>query len=545
MIDKYKLEVSDKDKTGLRLFKVTSKDTNVSINFAEFNSDFDVHASVAWAGARTSRSADPYEDIFEEIYTAAKDDKYSAGEKLSNVFVNYGHASVADMSPVMLYMNNIPIHQAFWMFTHTSVGAGQELSTRYVKIGDFGIDKISDLVELPKDKINAFDQKWQSLQDKMGENYKKWYEIIKKELNHFLSSTGKKVPKSTLEARTLDIVRMWLPLGTKTSMTYLTSTRNWIDLIVQLRESKGHRYRELGDHLFYMLNLKEIEPSLKADLGGLTKYSEGKHSIQGNLKTLKSELEKFSGFKELIQKIESIDGQTVVIDISDSLPNEELGLLQYLSVLYPNLDEAKIAIWIKSLNDSDKSKLSKIIFKDHYHHNLMRNIGDVRGMLFSMNTAVAYVRDLIRHRALGRLVHFLETDDFREIFKNGWNKNFQLQETECLKQYYDEWESDFENWYKELNNLVNEVAEIVNSEDLNVFWNILPLGHQVKFHLSGPVTQFNYMTSLRISLGGDYGYRYAVYKMLEELRKKPALKDLLNHLEMPDPNDIEEILGRS
>ncbi len=540
----YEIKITDPKKTGLRLFKLTDKNTNIVVNLAEFNKDFDVHSTVAWAGARTSRSIDPYENIFEEINTAANDNKYSAGEKLAKVFVNYGHASVADMAPLMLYINNIPIHLAFWIFNHTSVGAGQELSTRYVSIDDF---RVPDFSYYLGKNDSELDKKWKKILNEASKSYKKWYDLVKDSYKEYFSKNNVTVSKSTLTARVLDIARMWIPVGTKTSMTLLTSVRNWIDIVIQLRESSNEEYNALGEQIFYILNLKDFKEAkdLKADLAGLTKYSEGKFTIEKSKNQLKNLLSDYG--LNVKSKFEKITGEKNIVEELDDRKYDlsELMIMQYISTIYPCLTEEQILTFIKKLKKNQLEKIGEVILKGHTHHNLLRNIGDVRGKLFSIRTSLAYVRDLIRHRAMGRLVPMLESKSYRTIIEDGFNLNYQIENSKFLIHLKKEWVNDFKQYY----NLILEFYDLVVQKypDLNMsfIYNILPLGHQTKFYISGPITQFNYLNSLRITLGGDFGYRAVVYDLLNELRKDPVLKNMLSHIKKPDPNDLEQIMGRS
>lgn len=545
----YSLTTTDPKETGLRLFGITDSKTNITVYFAEFNKDFDVHASIAWAGARTSRSMDSYESIFAEINGALSDGKGTAGEKLAKVFVGYGHASVADMSPVMLYMNNIPMHMPFWLFNHTSVGGGQELSTRYVEIGDFGLPSLSNYI---KDPVlhKTISEKWDAIQTYQSSMYQKWYEKIKERIEPFLGSTGEKVSKSTLNARILDIVRMWIPMGAKTSMSYLTSTRNWIDLVVQLREYSDPLYHDLAEQIVTTLKLSDFDEArdLKADLSGLTKYSEGKHTISGNVAKLKTYLESLAGWNDIVITSDRTYGSlsnVTYFNKSDNYSESELFAAQYIHSIYPNIDFAEIATFVAALGDENKVEIGKLILNEHMHHNLLRNIGDIRGHVFSLETATGYIRDLNRHRSAGRYIPMFDSNDIDAVVYAGYNKNHQVENMDCLENIRHEWNTDFEILYKKIYDLYEFCKDHFEATDLRWLYNILPLGHQVTMHMSSPTTQMNYINSLRISLGGDFGYRKVVFDMLTELRSDPMFKHMLEHINEPNVNSVEENLGRS
>ena len=545
----YELERTETDDTGVRLFTLTDHESQVQTTLAEFNDNVDVHTLMAWVGARTSRSADSYPDIYRQVYQAQ-----NASEKLAKVFVSYGHASVADMSPAMIFMNRIPMHQAFWMFNHTSVGGGQELSTRYVELDNLGVaplEKFVDSEYMDQLQMESLSRQWEAVQENSTQMYHKWTPKLEEALREYLHANTDpetKVPNSTVTARTLDVSRFWLPIGAQTSMTMLSSTRSWVDMISQLRSSGDVQHEELGDQLHTLLRLKDYDEAqdLQAELSALTKYSEGKDTLANNLGELAAFLESDQRFDELAQ-VETRDEEPTkvkLLEITDFSSYGEQLALSYITTLHPQLDERAALRYLSSLDDDSRAEMGRIMLQDHMHHDLMRNPGDVRGSLFVLETAQAYLRDLNRHRAAVRLVPALEGHNLDAIVYAGFNQNFQLHNAEYLEAFKDEWSADIQAHYEQIYSLYDELKRTV-PDSAGAIINLLPLGHQMKMHISGPVTQMNYLASLRISLGGDYGYRNAVYEMLDQLRDDPYLSPMLPNINRPNPNNVDEILGRS
>lgn len=548
--DNYELERTEADDTGVRLFTLKDKNTGVETSLAEFNEDVDVHTLMAWVGARTSRSMEDYPDIYREVYGAQ-----NASEKLATVFVKYGHASVADMSPVMVFMNKIPMHEAFWMFNHTSTGGGQETSTRYVEMDNPGITPVEQLIdtsEVSREQLEELQEKWEQVQTHGSEMYYKWTPKLEEALRDYLernTEEGTKIPNSTVTARTLDVSRYWLPAGAETSMTMLTSTRTWVDMISQLRSTGNVQHEQLGDQLHTLLRLKDYEGAedLQAEMSALTKYSEGKDTLTNNLAELATMLEndeEFTRLSSIDKSPLSHETNVDLLEISDFENYGEQLALQYISTLYPEMDERAILHYLENLDEDDKSEMGRIMLQEHMHHNLMRNPGDVRGPVFVLETAQAYLRDLNRHRAAGRLIPALEGHNMDAAVYAGFNDNFQMEHAEYLQPHKEEWTADMERHYKYIYEAYEQLKEVSEDAAHHII-NVLPLGHQMKMHMSEPVTQLNYMTSLRVSLGGDYGYRSTVYEMLDKLRDDPYLGNMLPHIEAPDPNNVQEILGRS
>lgn len=553
----FKLDISDKEETGVRIFSLLDTRTGVDAKIVEPNSEFDVISQMAWMGARTSRSDEDYFDLAKEIASANKEGRYTAGEKLARTFVGYNHASVGDMAVVGVFVNKIPMTDAFWRFNHTSVGAGQELSTRYVKLKDLGIPSLTTLAQRRSVNIvpESAQRLWTGVQKELVDLYNKWHPALYKDLEDYLAANGVEDPqKSTLEARTLDAARYWIPAGTRTSQTLVTSVRSVVDEISQLKTSLTPEHQMLGEQLLTVLRLNTFHESsdIKAELGALTKYNEGSTTYRDNLDKLGSWLDRRPGYDSILSsrrpKASHASRSSVeyIAPEKFSSPGEAMAM-QYLSVLHPAVDEGEILNFLRKLSDSEKAQMGSIILEGHNHHDLMRNPGDVRGMMHVLDTSMAYLRDLNRQRATGRLIQALETRDVDSIVNSGPNRNIQLELSEYWSKHEPEWLEDQVSVYDQiftLHELLKDVLE--DNYDPNLIMQLLPLGHQMKMHMSGPVIQENYMTSLRIGMGGDFGYRQVVWDMLQQVNDNdPYLRSMGSHLSKPDVNSVEQILGRS
>lgn len=565
---KYELVITKAEETGVRLYGLKDSETMITTYFTEFNDKVDVHSLLPWAGASTSRTQEDYDAIFKHIHDAQKAGKYTAGGKLANVFINYGHASVADMSPTFIYANGLPMHEAFWIFNHTSVGAGQELSTRYVELNDLGIMPLqffaSDL-----DISDKFQQRWQSIQDLMVEMYHKWDSILQPDLEQYLLADSRVVAaddeqrtaeslvlsRKTVKSRTLDAVRMWIPVGARTSLALQTSTRNWIDIIAQMRSGgTSNEMMIFSDQLTTLLKLHDYEDTsgIKAELSQLTKYNEGTETLVNNINQLGDFLDSVDSYKELLDENPLIfrpDQQPTRVELfkqNDFNSYGEALAMDYISLLHPDIEEREILKFLRTLSDGDKYEVGRIIFTGHNHHDQMHNAGDVRGVFSTIETSLAYLRDLNRHRAFGRLVPLLDSGDFEAVLSSGYNRNYVIANSEYWRHHEPAWNNDMQALYSQIYDLHFSLKEKYGTEyDPSILINILPLGHQAKMHMSAPVTQHNYMTHLRIGRGGDFGYRHVVYELLEQLRADPFLRAMGETIEIPDPNSVEQILGRS
>src|SRR5271169_1547550 len=90
---------------------------------------------LAATGARYSRNNEGLESILSKI------DPNNLDKSVDSIFkmVDYGHQSIADMVPVALFMDNISIWLAYYIWTLCPTAGGQESSTRYIKLSAEGL----------------------------------------------------------------------------------------------------------------------------------------------------------------------------------------------------------------------------------------------------------------------------------------------------------------------------------------------------------------------------------------------------------------------
>jgi hypothetical protein len=483
-----------------------------------------------------------------------------AGDRLSEIFTGYGHASVADMAPVMLFFNKLPMHLAYRLFNVTSVGGGQEKSTRYVKQGAFGLPTLSQLAgrQLEGTQEVALQEEWDRLQEIMASLYNKWLPALELALGTYLQSNYDGVVKpSTLTTRSLDVARMFLPFGAHTSQAFLGSARNWVDVASQLRSSDDPQSVAYGDHIIALLSLKEHPEfgDIQANLAGLTKYSEGSDIIAEKIGAIQEFVDGATP-PRLFDHRETSDGISRItplelVDFSGTrrlMTYGEAALASYVGSAYPSFSGPEINRMMPYLTSHETStRIGEIIFGGHTHHNLMRSQADIRGISLWYESALAFHRDINRQRAFGRNALMLSGAAAVEVINTGHNDNYAMREAEYWSPMHGEWTSDMTRLYEQLVKFADRVADRLGSAVADsVAMNIMPLGTHTNMLLSAPPSQWNYMTSLRVALGGDFGYREDVWKMLELVRSQDSiLASVSSHLEKPDANDPEQIVGRS
>jgi hypothetical protein len=101
---------------------------------------------LAATGARYSRNNEGLDAIVSKI------DFSNTDKSVDGIFkmVDYGHASIADMAPIALFIDDISLFAAYFLWTLAPTAGGQECSTRYIKL-DVNSVVDNDLLGIPED----------------------------------------------------------------------------------------------------------------------------------------------------------------------------------------------------------------------------------------------------------------------------------------------------------------------------------------------------------------------------------------------------------
>lgn len=189
---------------------------------------------LAASGARYSRNNEGLEAILSRI------DPKNLDKSVDSIFrmVDYGHQSIADMVPVAMFIDEISIWLAYYLWTLCPMAGGQESSTRYIKISDSFLLPPGEL-GVPIDKH----AEWRKLMKSCFEAYLAEVAIWEKlseadpELTH--------IPRSLLEDSSnqakrqvarmkrnfaFDRSRYFLPVAASTNAMLVMSARNWVQL---------------------------------------------------------------------------------------------------------------------------------------------------------------------------------------------------------------------------------------------------------------------------------------------------------------------------
>jgi len=117
---------------------------------------------LAVTGARYSRNNEGLDSILSKI------DPNHLEKSVDSIFrmIDYGHQSIADMVPVTMFIDDVSIWLAYYIWTLCPTAGGQESSTRYIKISSDGL--------IPPDELGIpadYADEWRNLMDECFRAY--------------------------------------------------------------------------------------------------------------------------------------------------------------------------------------------------------------------------------------------------------------------------------------------------------------------------------------------------------------------------------------
>lgn len=204
---------------------------------------------LAAVGARYSRNNEGLDSILAKIDINNPD---ASIDKIFS-FISYGHASIADMAPVAIFMDGISVLLAFWLWYISPCASGQESSTRYIKYNVSSLMSVDDLSissdDLYSIQANSFLCYEKALE--FWENHGK----NSPEAMNLPEDVSDAVRARLLRNYAFDRARVFLPLSAKTNVMMLQSARKWVDTVSFLLSSEVSEFVRLGEMLKQELSL--------------------------------------------------------------------------------------------------------------------------------------------------------------------------------------------------------------------------------------------------------------------------------------------------
>ncbi len=214
---------------------------------------------LAASGARYSRNNEGLDAILEKI------DPNNLDRSVDSIFkmIDYGHQSIADMVPVAMFIDDISIWLAYYVWTLCPTAGGQESSTRYIKLSAEGLIPF-DQLGIPEERQGEWQQLMQSCFSTYQEALGIWETIAAE------NADVARIPRILLEdaskKATLQVARMkrnyafdraryFLPVAAATNMMMVMSARGWVQLCQYLLSHNLPEARELGRSIRQELEL--------------------------------------------------------------------------------------------------------------------------------------------------------------------------------------------------------------------------------------------------------------------------------------------------
>lgn len=184
---------------------------------------------LASVGARYSRDDEGLDSILDRVRGMDPE------RAVDSIFrhLDSGHASLLDMVPVAIFMDDIPIFDAYYLWSICPLAGGQESSTRYIRMDEAGLPDseslgIKDAAVWRESMRLAFDAYHKALTFWEGiaaDNPK--FSRIPQSLLADQSDKSKKQVARMLRNYAFDRARVFLPVAATTNVMMVQSARAW------------------------------------------------------------------------------------------------------------------------------------------------------------------------------------------------------------------------------------------------------------------------------------------------------------------------------
>ncbi len=206
---------------------------------------------LAASGARYSRNNQGLDAILERIDPANLDASVDSIFRL----IDYGHQSIADMVPVAMFMDDLSLWLAYYVWTLCPTAGGQESSTRYIQLRDDGAPA-PDHFGIPAARQAGFRKAVQLSFQCYAAALEAWDAIgtavpqltaIPAVLRDDRTDRGQRAVERMRRNFKYDRARYYLPMSASTNMMLVMSARGWITLCQVLCSHPLPEAQALGD----------------------------------------------------------------------------------------------------------------------------------------------------------------------------------------------------------------------------------------------------------------------------------------------------------
>jgi len=425
---------------------------------------------LAATGARYSRNNEGLDAIVSKI------DFSNTDKSVDGIFkmVDYGHASIADMAPIALFIDDISLFAAYFLWTLSPTAGGQECSTRYIKLDASSVVD-DDTLGIPSDlKLDYWKYVEKSFQSyELALEY--WTEVGKSNPNitkipsNLLNSSSDKDKKQAARMMrnfAFDRARVYLPVSAMTGVMMVQSARAWVNISAHLQ---SHSLRELN------LIGKEIEEKLKVGAPRLVKHCKPTQAIKD-----------FYSFENSFEK----------------------NYCKMKNKFLPSGNQCDTSLKVHSNKKLDLKALS---FRQNRYSPFGHTISQIPVTFTWEGITFGEIRDLNRHRTGSKYCSLVPIGFY--------GATDQLPENHPLSEKIAQLYNNFINTSAFARELMKDVAEYIY---------FTSLGHKYYFEHTTTADKFIYEMELRTGVGAHYKYAEHCHKMLELwYQKYPESKGLI------------------
>jgi thymidylate synthase ThyX len=428
---------------------------------------------LAATGARYSRNNEGLEAIVSKIDFDNKDKSVDGIFKM----IDYGHQSIADMTPIALFIDEISQFAAYYLWTLSPTAGGQECSTRYIKMDPSGLVD-ADTLGIPEHLRESFD----TYNKRAFENYKLalelWTEIAR------TNPEATKIPQSLLDSDSekdkkavsrmqrnfaFDRARVYIPVAASTGVMMVQSARAWANVAATLR---SHQLKELN------LIGEQIADQLSIGAPRLVKHSVANQSIKDYLNF------------ERQASIDNIDNNAKLLD------NETLTFLAVENIDFPGNIMQKVCEFRTNRYSPFASVISRIAVKFAWH-----------GISFGE------IRDLNRHRTGNKYCPLTPIGFYGSTDQIPDSDNI-----DTMGKIYE--------IYKNFKSTTTYARDLMKENPEYIYFT--SLGHKYYFEHTTTADKFLYEMELRTGVGAHFKYAEHCREALKLWYEKyPELKGVI------------------
>ena len=422
---------------------------------------------LAASGARYSRNSEGLDSIVSKIDFSNPDKSVDGIFKM----VDYGHASIADMVPIALFIDGISQFSAYYLWTLSPTAGGQECSTRYIKMDESGLID-AETLGIPEGLRESFDAYNKKAFDNYHAALEAWTELSN------LHPEETKIPKSLLESTAdkdikavarmkrnyaFDRARVYIPLAASTGVMMIQSARAWANISAHLQ---SHDLKELN------LIGQQIAEQMSIGAPRLLKHTKPTETIKNYL---------------------NLERQIVLDNVDEEC------------VLNDNLTDTYL--WSENIAYSSEN------FQDACKHRKNRyspfgNVISRTSVKFAWNgISFGEIRDLNRHRTGTKYCPLIPVGFYGSTDQFPKTENFNLNLVDKIYELY-----------KNFKSTTDHARKLLKDNPEYIYFT--SLGHKYYFEHTTTADKFLYEMELRTGVGAHYKYaehcREALNKWYEE-----------------------------